>query len=271
MRGRTGTASIVAGWRLWLALMLLCGAALALSACGASVKGAVEAAIAPPAPPTARICGVDSAPPRGRSAGGRRRRPTPPGVYRYRTRGYSGVPDEAVRARSLPRITKLIATRSRRFGDLVCFRLQKRYAPDLANTETYVIRGNELFLVGLRLEALGQSREVRPTPAVLFGNGTGSRWSGRFGGATSGSYDVTALGERVYRLGGERLRVTGVRSTVSYRGKVSGAQTMTAWISPGRRLAVAERVALRERMGVSDLRLHLDRRLLSVDPSGAGR
>ncbi len=195
----------------------------------------------------------------------------PPGVYRYRTRGYSGVPDEAVRARSLPGTTELIATRSRRFGDLVCFRLQKRYSPDLANTETYVIRGDELFLVGLRVDVLGQSQEVRPAPAVLFGNGTGTRWSGQFNGKTSGSYDVTALGERSYRLGGRRLRVTGLRSTVSYRGEVSGAQTMTAWVSLGRRLVVAEKVVLRERLGVSDLRLRLRRQLISVDPSGTVR
>jgi hypothetical protein len=267
MGSQTGKTIVAAALAL-----LSCGVLLGLSACGSTVSDAADVVVAPPTPPTARTCGIDSAPRRESSAGGRgRQRPTPPGVYRYRTQGRSGVPDEAVRARSLPRTTELIATRSRRFGDLVCFRLQKRYAPDLANTETYVIRGDELFLVGLQVEALGQSQEVRPTPAVLFGNGTGTRWSGRFGGRTSGSYDVTALGERSYRLAGKRMRVTGLRSTVIYRGEVSGAQTITAWVSPQRRLVVAEKITLRERLGVSDLRLHLRRQLISADPTGTVR
>jgi hypothetical protein len=183
----------------------------------------------------------------------------------------AGIPSEAVRARNLPRVTELIATRSRRFGGLVCFRLQKRYTSDVANTETYLIRGGELFLVGLRVQALGRSQEVRPVPAVLFASSSGSSWSGRFTGATSGSYTVTGLGERVFRLAGRRLRVTGLRSSVSYRGAVSGTQTMTAWISPQRRLVVAERVSLRERLGVSDLRLRLRRWLLGLDPARGGR
>jgi hypothetical protein len=175
-----------------------------------------------------------------------------------------------VRVRNLPRVTQLIATKSRRFGDLICFRLQKRYAPDLANTETYVIRGSELFLVGLRVQALGSSQEVRPAPAVLFGSNLGSKWSGQFSGATSGSYSVTGLGERVYRLDGRRLKATGVRSSVFYRGAVSGAQAMTAWILPQKRLVLTEKVVLRERLGVSNVRLHLRRWLVSLEPSRAG-
>jgi hypothetical protein len=249
---------------------LCAGAALALNACGSPMAGVDSAAVAPPGPPTAKNCGITSSPPRRPSAAARKRQlPPPPGVYRYRTHGTSGVPGEAVRARDLPSVTELIATKSRRFGDLLCFRLQKRYAPDLANTETYVIRGRELFLVGLRVEARGSSQEVRPAPAVLFGSNSGSRWSGRFSGATSGSYRVTGLGERVYRLDGRRLKATGVRSSVSYRGAVSGAQAMTAWILPRKRLILTEKIALRERLGVSDVHLHLRRRLVSLEPSRA--
>jgi hypothetical protein len=227
--------------------------------------------VALPRPPSAKNCGIAGSP-RRRPPGAARKRQLspPPGVYRYRTRGASGIPSEAVRARDLPRVTELIATKSRRFGDLVCFRLQKRYAPDLANTETYVIRGSELFLVGLRIEAQGSSQEVRPMPAVLFASNSGSKWSGQFSGATRGSYSVTGLGERVYRLGDRRLKAAGVRSSVSYRGGVSGAQAMTAWILPQKRLVLTERVVLRERIGVSNVRLHLHRRLVSLEPSRAG-
>lgn len=250
---------------------LCLGGTLVVAACGSPAAQVDNGAVALPGPPTAKSCGLaGSSRPRPRAPVRKRQLPPPPGVYRYRTRGASGVPSEAVRARDLPRVTELIATKSRRFGDLVCFRLQKRYAPDLANTETYVIRGSELFLVGLRIEARGSAQEVRPVPAVLFGSSSGSKWSGQFSGATSGSYDVTGLGERVYRLDGKRLKATGVRSSVSYRGAVSGAQAMTAWILPQKRLVLAERVVLRERLGVSNVRLHLRRRLVSLEPSRAG-
>jgi len=250
---------------------LCIGGALALVACGSPAGEADDGAVALPSPPTAKNCGIAGSPQRHRSSTARKRQlPPPPGVYRYRTRGASGIPSEAVAARNLPPVTRLIATKSRRFGDLVCFRLQKRYSPDLANTETYVIRGGELFLVGLRIEALGSSQEVRPAPPVLFGSNAGSKWSGQFSGASSGSYSVTALGERVYRVDGKRLKATGVRSSVSYRGAVSGAQAMTAWILPQKRLVLTEKVVLRERLGVSNVRLHLRRRLISLEPSQVG-
>jgi hypothetical protein len=176
------------------------------------------------------------------------------------------VPSEALRAKDLPRITQLIVTKSRRFQGLICFRMQKRYTSHLANTETYVIRGNELYLVGLRIQALGRSQEVRPIPAVLFASNYGSKWSGGFSGKTSGSYSVTGLGKRLYRVDGKQLQVTGLESSVSYRGAVSGTQTMTTWISFGRRVVVAEKVTMRERLGVSEVRLSLRRRLVSLDP-----
>jgi hypothetical protein len=246
-------------------------ATLASAACGSTATGTGDHAVAPPSPPTAKSCGVGGSQPRRHAAAHGKRSPTPPGIYSYRTDGTSGAPGEGVRAKDLPAVTELIATRSKRFGDLVCFRLQKRYAPDLANTETYLIRGGELFLVGLRLEASGSSREVRPVPAVLFGSSSGSKWSGRFGGSTRGSYDVTSLGQRTLSLDGRRLKVTGVRSLVSYRGAVRGAQKMTAWISTRRRLVILERVAMREQLGVSEVRLRLDRRLIDLEPMrGAG-
>jgi hypothetical protein len=147
--------------------------------------------------------------------------------------------------------------------------MQKLYTPHLANTETYVIRGNELYLVGLRIQALGRSQEVRPVPAVLFATDSGSKWSGAFTGSTNGSYSFTALGRRSFRLGSRRMTVTGVRSSVSYRGAVDGTQTTTAWVSLAHRLVVTEAVDLRERLGVSQVRLKMHRRLLALDPDRA--
>jgi hypothetical protein len=267
---RTETAGLVRQLRAALVALLCLGGAVALSACGSSSSEANDGVVAPPSPPTAKNCGLADSPPRPASAAHRRQRPPVPGVYRYRTQGTVDVPSEAIRARDLSPVTELIATKPRRFGNLVCFRMQKRYAPDLATTETYVIRGSELFLVSLRIQAPGSSRAVRPEPAVLFGSSSASKWSGQFGGATSGSYSVTATGDRAYFIDGKRLKATGVRSTVTYRGAVSGGRTMTAWISPQKRLILSERVVLRERLGVSDVLLRMHRRLIGLEPSRAG-
>jgi hypothetical protein len=250
-------------------LVLCAGAALALGACGSAQTDTGGDAVAPPSSPTAKNCGIGRSSQRTPSRRvGAAAKQTPPkaGVYRYRTRGRSGVPSEALRAKDLPRITGLIVTKSRRFQGLVCFRMQKHYTSQLANTETYVIRGNELYLVGLRIEALGRSQEVRPVPAVLFASGSGSKWSGEFTGTTSGSYTVTGLGRRFFRLGAKRLKVTGLRSSVSYRGAVAGTQTATTWVSPAQGIIVAEKVALREQLGVSEVQLGLRRRLMTLDP-----
>jgi hypothetical protein len=254
---------------------LACACAVpVLGGCGSAATQARPAAIAPPSVPSAESCGVGSASASYQGQGSRQpKRQLPPaaGIYRYRTRGRSGIPSEAVRVKDLPRVTELIVTKARRLPGLTCFRMQKRYTERLANTETYVIRGNELFLVGLRVEALGHSEEVRPVPAVLFGSNTGSQWSGQFSGRTSGSYSVTGLGERHYRVGDRQLKVTGVKSSVSYRGAVSGTQAMTLWISPATRLVTSEELAMKERLGVSEVRIHLRRRLLSLLPTGEAR
>lgn len=250
-------------------LALCAGGVLTLSACGSSATGEGDGVLALPSQPSAKSCGIGRSSQHHPSEVNRsrnRQSPPPAGIYRYRTRGRSGVPSEAVRVKDLPPITELVVTKARRFQGLRCFRMQKRYTPRLANTETYVIRGNELYLVGLRIEALGRSQEVRPVPAVLFGGNSGSKWSGQFSGTTSGSYVVTGLGERSYRLGTKKLKVIGLKSSVSYRGAVSGTQTMTAWVSLGRRVIVAEKVVSRQRLGVSEVMLSLRRRLLAPNP-----
>lgn len=264
-RGRRGSGRVAS-------VFASCAVAAALlSACGSSATGVEGRGVGYPSVPTAESCGVGSEQrPASRGEGpghAESQRPPEAGVYTYRTRGRSGAPREALRGASLPTRTRLVVTRSRRFGDLTCFRMQKRYGRDLANTETYVIRGDELFLVGLRIDAFGESREVRPSPPVLFGSGTGSRWSGQFSGATSGTYSATGLGQRDHDLGGARLRVTGVRSSVSYRGAVSGTQVATIWVTTGRGLIVSEKVALRERLGVTEVRVRLQRSLLEPNPS----
>ncbi len=255
--------------RCSLALLLCAGCLLSLGGCGSSSSGAGREALAPPGEPTAKDCGIGPSPQRrsaDRDRGGKEQSPPRAGVYSYRTRGRSGVPSEAIRAKDLPPVTQLIVTEPRRYQGMDCFRMQKRYTPHLANTETYVIRGNELFLVGLRIQALERSREVRPVPAVLFATNSGSKWSGSFSGSTSGTYSFTGLGRRLFQLGGKQLKTTGVRSSVSYRGAVNGTQVTTAWVSLSRRMIVTEEVTMKERLGVSQVRMKMRRRLLTLSP-----
>jgi hypothetical protein len=254
-----------------IAIVSCVAAAALLSSCGSSstVVEVGPGRVENPAVPTAKSCAVRAADrvasPRTASGSAQPGRPRPPaaGVYAYRTTGRSGAPSEAVRSGDLPARTELVVTESRRFGDLVCFRMQKRYGPGLANTETYVIRDDELFLVGIRIDALGASEGVRPSPPVLFASDAGAaRWSGRFSGATRGSYSATGLGAGSYQLGDRSLRVIGLRSVVNYRGVVSGTQAATTWFTVGGRLIVSEEVTLRERLGVTEVRVHLRRSLL---------
>lgn len=263
-----GTAASIRSPRLCLAWPPALGiCAVLLAACGSPAPVANEVAPVPgPAPPTAQICGIERSTLASAAKAPRPKPSTPPGVYRYRTAGTAHVPGEAVRAGNLPRITDLVAAPSRRFGKLACFRLQNRLAPDLTDTGTYVIRGDELFLVGLRMQALGQVQEVRPDPAIYLSGITGSKWWGKFKGKTSGSYRAISLGERVYRVRRQPLKVVGVRAWMSYRGAVSGKRVMTVWVSTKRRLVVSEKVVARESFGVSDLHLRLRRRLIDLEP-----
>lgn len=247
------------------AVLVLC-AGLAAVGCGGSSSGAESRdPIGLPSRPSAADCGFRDGVGGGASAKKTKSPPTP-GVYRYGVAGVQVVPGAGVRARDLPARGELFVTPARRRHGLVCFSVQRRFSADVANTSTYVIRGRDVYLVGLLIEALGESQVVRPDPPVLTVSDKGSSWSGRFGGSTYGSYSFTALGERTFRVGSKPLRAVGVSSAVSYRGGVFGAQQSTLWISPRREVVVSESFRSRQRLGVSSLRLRSRSHLLSLQP-----
>ena len=250
----------------WQGVVVLAALTI-LSGCGDSSAGQ-SGAVEVPSKPSAVECGFRGTPEPARATGaGSEVKPPPaPGVYRYKVTGTQLVPGSGIRVKDLPPRGDLFVTRARRHGALTCFRAQRRYAPDIANTATYVIRGRDVYLVNLRIQALGESHEIRPDPPVLFLSDEGSSWSGQFGGQTSGSYEFLARGERSLRVSSQRLKVLGVSSVVSYRGAVNGTQRTTTWISPSRELVVSESLRSRQRFGVDSLRLRSRSRLLSLDP-----
>jgi len=243
--------------------------AMVLAGCGASDSGDSNASITEPVKPSAEDCGFVAAPPSAQSEKRRSsgREPVPgAGIYRYSTTGSQVVPGAGLRGKNLPSYSELVVTPAREVQEVTCFRVQRRFASDIANTSTYVVRGENVYLVSLLIQVLGESQEVRPIPPVLFASNSGSSWSGQFGGSTYGSYAFSALGNRTYRVGAKRVRAVGVSSSVSYQGEVRGTQAATAWISLDDNVVVAERVKSRQDFGVSALQLRSRSHLISLQP-----
>lgn len=241
----------------------------ALAGCGASSSTEQTSSIEPPHRPSAEDCGFKATPSQTETPkeGSKTTEAVPKaGTYRYSTVGSQAVIGAGLRGKDLPLYSQLLVTSTRKFADIRCFRVQKRFAPDLANTSTYVSRGQEVYLVNLLIQALGESYEVRPNPPVLFASNAGSSWSGQFGGSTRGSYRFTALGKRTFRVGDKRLQTLGIASTVSYQGEVTGKQVATAWISADDNVVVREKIKSSQDFGVSTLRLHSLSRIVSPRP-----
>jgi hypothetical protein len=239
-----------------------------LASCGGSGAGDGDAAIGTPSRPSVNECGVGSV--SGTAAGRTRKRSTDsvpaPGVYRYDVAGRQDITGAALRARDLPARGETLVSPSRSIGRLVCFRIQRRFAPDIANTETYVIRGGEIYVVGILIQALGETQYIRPEPAVLSATESASEWSGRFGGRTYGSYSFTVLSKGRFRVGTRRLRAVKISSSVSYRGAFRGTQDATTWISVDHGVVLGERARSSQGFGVSTLRLRSRSHLISLHP-----
>jgi hypothetical protein len=252
-----------------------CAMAVLLAGCGGAEPSATTAAtIQLPSTPSATDCDFNS---HFWSTGNRETHTERNGVlpgagrYRYLTTGSERVPTQAIQASDLPRVSEVVVTPSRRFASLACFTMQNRYRSTLANTETYVVAGKNAYLVRLKIQALGQSREVQPDPPILSVSGAGSSWSGAFRGPASGGYSFAALGTRSDRVGNERLRVFGLSSSVAYRGNVTGTQQSVAWISSDSHMVVAESVTSNQDIGVDDVQVHLHSRLISLSAQPLGQ
>lgn len=255
---------------LWLAFAL---PLLVLAGCGASQSTERTSTIESPQKPSAEDCGLTATP----SKAGKRNEASSTeesvpaaGAYRYSMAGSQAVLGTGLRGKDLPRYSDLLVTPARKTSGVSCFRVQKRFTPDIANTSTYVSRGREVYLVNMLIQALGESYEVRPNPPVLFASDAGSSWSGQFGGPTRGSYSFTALGKRAFRVGAKRIQTLGIASAVSYQGEVSGKQVATAWISVDDNVVVRERIRSRQDFGVSTLKLQSLSRLVSLRPAKQG-
>lgn len=249
------------------ALFLLGVVALLFAGCGSSGLVASDQSVAKPSTPRAEECPLKHQPRgAGRSDRATETDESPPkaGTYLYEVKGTQAIPGQALRVKNLPRRSELVVTPARRIKSDSCFRVQTRVSPDLAITRTYVIQGEDIYLVSLVTEAFGESQEIRPSPPVLSATSSGSKWSGQFGGATYGAYTFSGLGKRTFQVGQARIRAVGISSSVSYRGAFTGSQVATAWIALQKKLIVAERLRSRQEFGATTLKVRSSSRLLSL-------
>lgn len=250
------------------ALAAIAGLTAVLASCGGSGAGAEGATISAPSRPAASECGAGpfSAPAAGRTRKRSAASAPAAGVYRYGVTGSQAVTGAALRVRALPDQGEILVSPSRSIGPLTCFRIQRRFAPDIANTETYVIRGGDIYLLGIVIQALGETQKIRPEPAVLSATESASEWSGQFGGPTYGSYSFSVRGKERFRVGNRRLRAVRISSSVSYRGAFRGTQDATTWISVDHDVVLGERARSSQDFGVSTLRLRSRSNLISLRP-----
>lgn len=249
------------------ALCALGVTALLLVGCGSSGPTTSPRSIAKPSTPRVEECAFERQSRNVKSSVGsttKTESPPKPGIYSYEMKGTQVVPGQGLRVKNLPNRSELIVTPARKSGSGSCFRAQTRISADLAITRTYVIEGENIFLVSVLTEAFGESQEVKPNPPVLSATSSGSKWSGQFGGPTYGAYRFSGLGKRTFRVDGENIRAVGIASSVTYRGSFRGSQVATTWIALRKKLVVAERLRSRQEFGATTLILHSTSRLTSV-------
>ena len=253
--------------------LAVCAVAMIATGCGAAPGGtgaqSEDLPLSVEAPPTASACGFDDGVAL-REAAALRSGPaaaTPlPGAYRYATHGVTSDPDAAGGVRALPGRTTAVVTPARTAAGLRCFGRRHRLAPYTDAANVYVVRGQDVYVVGVGIATPHLVERVTPRPAILGASDTETRWSGAFRGPTSGTYAVEVLGRRRIRVGDRVVSAVGVRSTAIYRGQVTGEQVSRSWVTPGRSLVVAESARSALRIGGAEERLRYRSRLLSLLP-----
>ena len=265
IQGRAATATL-------LALGLAAGAA----GCGAAGPearlGSTDIALSRSAPPSAGTCGFGDAAALREAAATATVRPSAaplPGAYLYATRGSTSDPEVATGTRPLPSRSTAVVTPARTAAGLRCFGRRLSFERHTDTSNVYVVRGDDLYVVGVGVGTPHLVQRVLPRPAILGLSGHETRWAGAFRGRTSGTYDVEVLGRRSFRVGDRTVTAVGVASRATYRGEVEGEQTSRAWMTTGRSLVVAESGRSVLRIGGAEERLEYRNRLLSLQPTTA--
>lgn len=252
----------------------LCGvaaalAAVTLAACGGGddepAGGGGAGADAAPEAPTAERCAAErlrtSVAPGALTPGA--------GSYDVAVRGTSTLTQSGGRSSTerLPRRGKLVVTAARRFGNVRCFTVQTTRG-ELKLDATFAVRGGDVYLTASDSDNGAYRTSLIPEPPILVLHGDELEWEGSFGGPLRGSYRAYVVGRRTMTVDGQRVRVVGIRTELSFGGEQRGSDNSTRWISLRDNLVVLEESSSEVGTGTDRLRLRARTRLLSLRPRG---
>lgn len=235
--------------------------AVGLAGCGDSderePRGEPTAQLRPPTVPAAADCAQEAL--RTDTAAGEGAPPA--GRHRYTVRGERQTLGSAGGTTALPERAEFEVTEARTIGNLICYRVQRRYTPQLADEATLVVRGGDVYLAKLTSYVAGRALEVNPDPPVKAIDGDDLEWSGTFEGPTRGSYAATNLGRRAVSAGGRRQRAIGIELRVSFTGEVDGTLHSQTWLSIDDFLPLVEETRQDRTLGGDRTRLDYTARL----------
>ena len=155
-----------------------------------------------------------------------------PGRYTYTVEGTreekgSGTPTK------LPSEAPLIVTPSVNVGKVACFRTQFVYSPKEADTVTFAVSGEDVYITGIQSFVAGQTPGFKPEPPIKAIQGTGTEdWGGEFGGPTTGQYQGSFLARKPLEFEGKSERALGFELRFSFAGEVRGTSTQSTYVSP---------------------------------------
>lgn len=184
------------------------------------------------------------------------------GVYLYEGSGREGVDPYS---RSFDPNTERIITHDDRdtWTEHHLFSQQRASWTKITTSETgRIVHGQRNDITIGPDDAIDETRHFPFNPAlqatVFPPPSTGTQWQGRFTGQTqkgesyTGSYEVRALEDGHWAIGGIQTRVLGYRMDVEFEGDVEGTVRVSYWFAPAYGVTVREDYRIDARVGIFD-------------------
>jgi hypothetical protein len=253
-------------------LVLATGAITLSAGCGgdddAPAAESKRLTLTPGDAPTVEQCGFSELETADSAARRKTLEPPEAGAYTYRTKGTETASNEG--RSGLDPINDLVVTRPLKQGDLTCFGFEREFSPTTAVTNVYIQRGEDTYISAIGVATANYVTTIEPRPAILAAAGAGTRWSGQFSGATSGTYEVEIFDRRTISVGGERVEAVGLDSHATYHGETEGSQDARTWLATDHPLILSEQAQLVIKVGSATNRIDYESELTSLDPEPAG-
>lgn len=242
---------------------MLAAIAIAAAGCGSSSDenpasaGTIQ--VKAPAPPEATACATNTL----KTSAAPDDLVPKPGTYEYAVKGSRKVVGSEDPAKPLPTSMQFIITPERKYGNLRCFNVQRRYTHALADTATFVVRGGDVYLTRLDTQNGGEFISIAPAPPVVSLNGAEQQWSGEFQGPTSARYVADVVGVKKLKVGGRSQQAVGIETVIKFNGELDGSEKSERWLSSSNNVVLMETVTQRRKFGVDELEMSYTARLKS--------